>query len=234
MFTSRSNGARVVTSRPWRTTRPAVGCSKPAIIRSVVVLPEPDGPSIEKNSPSRDLEVDARRPRRPRRTASRGPRAARPAVDGPAAEPGDVAGAGAPCSCAWSSTWACGSPVGRAVRRPGGARTCGVRRHAGLPSPVRRERAGRGVGAPAFPVPSAARSGAHARWRRAAVSSDLRPAVSGAVSRIMAGCTPSLRHAAVAGAPRRRPRRRLRHGRAGRHAADHARAPAARRARSTS
>jgi hypothetical protein len=29
-----------------------VGCSKPAIIRSVVVLPQPDGPSIEKNSPS--------------------------------------------------------------------------------------------------------------------------------------------------------------------------------------
>jgi 1-pyrroline dehydrogenase len=31
--------------------RPLVGCSNPAIIRSVVVLPQPDGPSIEKNSP---------------------------------------------------------------------------------------------------------------------------------------------------------------------------------------
>ena len=31
---------------------PPVGSSKPAIIRSIVVLPEPDGPSIEKNSPS--------------------------------------------------------------------------------------------------------------------------------------------------------------------------------------
>ena len=41
-----------VTSRPWRRTRPAVGSSNPAIIRRVVVLPEPDGPSIEKNSPS--------------------------------------------------------------------------------------------------------------------------------------------------------------------------------------
>ena len=30
-----------------------MGCSKPAIIRSVVVLPQPDGPSIEKNSPRR-------------------------------------------------------------------------------------------------------------------------------------------------------------------------------------
>src|SRR5215468_916394 len=33
--------------------RPSVGASNPAIIRRHVVLPEPDGPSIEKNSPSR-------------------------------------------------------------------------------------------------------------------------------------------------------------------------------------
>ncbi len=32
--------------------RPLVGCSKPAIIRSVVVLPQPDGPSRVKNSPA--------------------------------------------------------------------------------------------------------------------------------------------------------------------------------------
>ena len=38
---------------------PPSGCSKPAISRSVVVLPEPDGPSIVKNSPCGDLEVDA-------------------------------------------------------------------------------------------------------------------------------------------------------------------------------
>jgi hypothetical protein len=31
--------------------RPEVGCSKPAISRSVVVLPHPDGSSSEKNSP---------------------------------------------------------------------------------------------------------------------------------------------------------------------------------------
>ena len=42
-----------MTSWPWSRIRPAVGSSKPAIIRNVVVLPEPDGPSIEKNSPSR-------------------------------------------------------------------------------------------------------------------------------------------------------------------------------------
>ncbi len=31
---------------------PSVGCSKPAMSRSTVVLPDPDGPSIEKNSPA--------------------------------------------------------------------------------------------------------------------------------------------------------------------------------------
>src|SRR4051794_33112726 len=31
---------------------PRVGCSNPAIIRSTVVFPDPDGPSMEKNSPS--------------------------------------------------------------------------------------------------------------------------------------------------------------------------------------
>src|SRR4029078_341982 len=32
--------------------RPAVGCSKPAMRRRQVVLPEPDGPSMAKNSPA--------------------------------------------------------------------------------------------------------------------------------------------------------------------------------------
>ena len=38
---------------------PDVGGSKPAIIRSVVVFPQPDGPSRLKNSPARDVQVDA-------------------------------------------------------------------------------------------------------------------------------------------------------------------------------
>ena len=37
---------------------PAVGSSKPATMRSVVVLPQPEGPSSVRNSPERDLEVD--------------------------------------------------------------------------------------------------------------------------------------------------------------------------------
>ena len=45
-----------MTSVPASSTRPASGSSKPAISRSVVVLPEPDGPSSVKNSPARDVE----------------------------------------------------------------------------------------------------------------------------------------------------------------------------------
>ena len=60
MLTSRSNGGDgghvlAVEQDPARRS----AARSPAIIRSVVVLPEPDGPSIEKNSPSRDVEVDA-------------------------------------------------------------------------------------------------------------------------------------------------------------------------------
>ena len=44
---------------PSSRMRPLSGRSKPAIRRSVVVLPQPDGPSSEKNSPGVDLQVDA-------------------------------------------------------------------------------------------------------------------------------------------------------------------------------
>ena len=40
------------TSSPSSRICPEVGSSSPAIIRSVVVLPQPDGPSSMKNSPS--------------------------------------------------------------------------------------------------------------------------------------------------------------------------------------
>src|SRR5579862_3919165 len=39
-------------SAPPSETEPASGLSKPAMMRSVVVFPEPDGPSSVKNSPS--------------------------------------------------------------------------------------------------------------------------------------------------------------------------------------
>ena len=39
--------------------RPPSGRSKPAIMRSSVVLPQPDGPSRVKNSPASIAEADA-------------------------------------------------------------------------------------------------------------------------------------------------------------------------------
>jgi hypothetical protein len=51
VLTGRSYGGLRVTSVPWSWTEPESASSKPAITRSVVVLPEPDGPSIVKNSP---------------------------------------------------------------------------------------------------------------------------------------------------------------------------------------
>src|SRR6478672_9472294 len=53
MFTGRLSGGAVVTSTPRSSTRPPDGSSKPPIMRRVVVLPQPDGPSSEKNSPAR-------------------------------------------------------------------------------------------------------------------------------------------------------------------------------------
>jgi len=48
----RAYGGWRVTSTPASSTVPASGRSNPAISRSSVVLPEPEGPSIVKNSPS--------------------------------------------------------------------------------------------------------------------------------------------------------------------------------------
>src|SRR5215475_9265972 len=53
MLTSRLFGGTFVTSWPCSRITPWVGSSNPAIMRMVVVLPQPDGPSREKNSPSR-------------------------------------------------------------------------------------------------------------------------------------------------------------------------------------
>ena len=51
MFTSRAYGGRCETSLPRSSTVPSSGRSNPAITRSVVVFPEPEGPSMVKNSP---------------------------------------------------------------------------------------------------------------------------------------------------------------------------------------
>ncbi len=51
VLTLRWCGATLDTSAPSSITRPLVGCSNPAIIFNKVVLPQPEGPSSEKNSP---------------------------------------------------------------------------------------------------------------------------------------------------------------------------------------
>src|SRR5689334_5628655 len=53
MLTGRSYGGVRVMSAPSITIEPSVGSSKPPIMRRTVVLPQPDGPRREKNSPRR-------------------------------------------------------------------------------------------------------------------------------------------------------------------------------------
>ena len=55
MFTGRLFGGSCAMSLPSIRMRPSVGVSKPASMRSNVVLPQPDGPSSAKNSPSLDF-----------------------------------------------------------------------------------------------------------------------------------------------------------------------------------
>ena len=52
------SGETLVTSLPSTTIRPSSGRSKPATSRSAVVLPQPDGPSSERNSPSPSCDLD--------------------------------------------------------------------------------------------------------------------------------------------------------------------------------
>src|SRR5947209_6429719 len=47
---SRSLGSRLLTTRPPNQISPSVTSSRPAIIRIVVVLPQPEGPSSTRNS----------------------------------------------------------------------------------------------------------------------------------------------------------------------------------------
>src|SRR5262245_7768142 len=52
MATLRARGGRSLTTIPPIRISPSVGCSRPAISRISVVLPQPDGPSRTRNSPS--------------------------------------------------------------------------------------------------------------------------------------------------------------------------------------
>ena len=57
VFTLRRYGGVRDTSSPSRRMRPSVGASNPAIIRSVVVLPQPDGPEHREELAAPDREV---------------------------------------------------------------------------------------------------------------------------------------------------------------------------------
>src|SRR5215218_2832716 len=48
----RALGGSSLTTRPPMSTSPSVGCSSPAMVRSSVVLPHPDGPRRTRYSPS--------------------------------------------------------------------------------------------------------------------------------------------------------------------------------------
>ena len=52
-------GFRRVTSLPPMNTEPELGSSKPATIRSIVVLPQPEGPRKETNSPCRTSRLNS-------------------------------------------------------------------------------------------------------------------------------------------------------------------------------
>ena len=65
MLTGRSCGSTCAMSLPSSRMRPSSGVSKPASIRSSVVLPQPLGPSSAKNSPalmSSESRSTARKP----------------------------------------------------------------------------------------------------------------------------------------------------------------------------
>src|SRR5271154_6051111 len=56
---SRAEARFRVTSSPANRMRPEVGSSNPAIMRRVVVFPQPDGPSRQKNSPSSTVKFES-------------------------------------------------------------------------------------------------------------------------------------------------------------------------------
>ena len=60
MAMSRSRARLKVTSSPSSWMLPEEGSSRPATIRSVVVLPQPDGPSRQKKSPFSTVKLVSR------------------------------------------------------------------------------------------------------------------------------------------------------------------------------
>ncbi|MCY1376840.1 hypothetical protein D9M69_643610 [compost metagenome] len=59
MFTGRRLGGTPSMDAPLMRRSPLSGAMKPAIMRSSVVLPQPEGPRMEKNEPQRTLKLKA-------------------------------------------------------------------------------------------------------------------------------------------------------------------------------
>ena len=57
---SRSFGGKSLMTWPSSVTCPDVIVSRPAIIRSAVVFPQPDGPTNTTNSPRGDVQMQVR------------------------------------------------------------------------------------------------------------------------------------------------------------------------------
>ena len=58
-FSGGTNTSLELTTFPSMLTDPVVGFSNPAIMRSIVVFPQPDGPRNVINSPSRKTESNS-------------------------------------------------------------------------------------------------------------------------------------------------------------------------------
>ena len=108
MATSRSRGCSRVTSRSPISTRPEVGISRPARMRSAVVLPQPDGPSSARNGAVGHVEVEGLAAPRPHRSASRRPRSGRRSRRRAAASVRRMTS-----GCSWISRWATWRPSQR-------------------------------------------------------------------------------------------------------------------------
>jgi hypothetical protein len=101
MLVGRRFGGTPATGWPAMAMAPSVGSSKPASMRRSVVLPQPEGPSREKNSPARTVtETWSKAVKAPKRLVAR--RTSMIGASDPEAESA-VAGAG-PAGEEWTFT----------------------------------------------------------------------------------------------------------------------------------
>src|SRR4051794_21650907 len=91
MATSRWRGGMRVTSRPAIRTAPVVSGSRPATIRSVVLFPQPEGPTSTTNSPGATSRLTSSTATTPPGNSLRTPSRTMPASGGATEHAPDVA-----------------------------------------------------------------------------------------------------------------------------------------------